>query len=167
MHDATPKPVPGTGRCPKCGSRKVKRLRFADPALTAFYSAQVERCLNPACKAVWEWFDPAQLLDEDDPRTSSFKEPCENCAFRSGSVEQRDPDQWRKLMADLKGAGGNPWTLFERGGGFYCHKGVVIDPAGEHGFAYPKDRRKLRPCRGWLRMVSAAADRLKETEDAG
>jgi hypothetical protein len=87
------------------------------------------------------------------PQTSSFKEPCDNCAFRPGSPEQKDKARWAELMASLK-----------ENGRFYCHKGVPIDPKSEHGFAYPtklvckelhptattEDVKRLRMCRGWL-----------------
>lgn len=148
-----PSKVKGAGRCPKCGSRKV---RSATIPKTGFYASAVESCVN--CKAIWEPFDPSQLLDADLPRTSSFKEPCDNCAFRPGSVEQKNPEKWAELMASLKG-----------GGRFYCHKGVPISPGSGHGFEYPtkpvskelapgamfEDVKKLRMCRGWLKMWSA------------
>lgn len=164
-----PQPLPGAGRCPSCGSRKVRRAICAEAAVTRFYAGTLEVCGNPACKAIWEPFDPAELLDADAPRTSSFRAPCDNCAFRSGSVEQRDPDRWRALMATLKGDG-DPYGMLT-GSGFYCHKGVPLDPGSERGFAYPNrrvevagrvietpDRQRLRPCRGWLRMVASALD---------
>jgi len=40
------------------------------------------------------------------------------------------------------------------GGAFHCHKGVPLDPEGEDGFDYPKDRpEKLRLCRGYLNAL--------------
>ena len=141
-----PEPVKGAGRCPKCASRRTIRSKCDDPRVTNFYSATLEIC--PNCKAIWEPFDPAQLLDPHIPTTSSFKEPCDNCAFRPGSVEQSDPKRWAELMADLK-----------KHGSFHCHKGVPIDPDNENGFAYPTDRKKLRLCRGWLKMWGARMDR--------
>lgn len=159
--------VAGAGRCPRCGSRSVKRVSKVG---TGFYADILEACQNPACDAVWEPIDTKLLLDARLPKTSSFTEPCDNCAFRHGSFEQSDPERWRKLMADLKGDPDDPYGALTAGG-FYCHKGVPIDPAGEHGFAYPtkiveiegqaieiQDRAKLRPCRGWLRMAFARAD---------
>ena len=121
-----------------------------------FYSQNLERCAN--CKAIWEPFDPTQLLDAHLPTTSSFKEPCDNCAFRPGSPEQSDPEKWAELMTSLK-----------TNGRFYCHKGVPISPGDPHGFAYPtrlvskelhptartEDVKRLRICRGWLKMFGA------------
>ena len=146
--------VAGAGRCPKCASRKVVRADW--PGEGEFYARTLEVCAN--CKAVWEPFDPAQLLDPHLPKTISFREPCDNCAFRPGSVEQSDPAKWAELMASLK-----------TDGRFYCHKGVPLDPGGKDGFAYPQkpistelcpghtmpDVKKLRMCRGWLTMWGA------------
>lgn len=66
--------------------------------------------------------------------------------------EQADTEEWKKTIASLKA-----------GGGFYCHKGVPIDPSNENGFAYPEDGRnprKMRLCRGYLNMWGTL--RLKE-----
>lgn len=144
----------GAGRCPRCHSRRVKRATI--PKTPGFYSPTLEACLNPACNAVWEPFDPGDLLDAGDI-TSSFREPCDNCAFRPGSPEQADPQRWAELMNALK----------HQNGRFYCHKGVPIEPASDHGFDYPRDRdgkiapAKLRLCRGWLRMWAAKLDKTE------
>lgn len=149
--------VRGAGRCPRCGSRKVRRMTVPS---TAFYADTLEGCVN--CKAFWEPFDPAQLLDAHLPTTSSFKEPCDNCAFRAGSPEQSNPERWAEVMASLK-----------LNGRFYCHKGVPITPGTEHGFDYPtklvsknlhptarsEDVKKLRMCRGWLKMFGARLEK--------
>lgn len=120
-------------QCPGCGSRKV----YYDPTLArAGYGPGLASC--PNCKALWEPFDPEQIWDPTDP-VCSFKEPCNNCAFRPGSDEQGDREKWRTLIDSLR-----------QGAAFYCHKGVPIEPGAEHGFAYPKERRKLRLCRGFL-----------------
>ncbi len=138
----------GAGRCPRCGSRKVARTPLPD---TRFYGREVEVCGN--CGAYWEPFDPAELLDKGEV-TSSFIEPCDNCAFRPDSPEQRNTEEWKKLMANLEAAGQ-----------FFCHKGVPIAPETENGFAYPADRsgkyqlRKMRLCRGFLRMWGARMDK--------
>lgn len=127
---------------------------------TEFYAETLEGCVN--CKAFWEPFDPKQLLDAHLPTTSSFKEPCDNCAFRPGSPEQSDPARWAELMASLK-----------TNGRFYCHKGVPIAPGSKHGFAYPEkpvskelapgamceDVKRLRMCRGWLKMLDGQLTR--------
>lgn len=147
----------GAGQCPRCASRKVTRVD-AEMEGVKFYGRVVEVCVN--CQAIWEPFDPAQLLDADAPRTSCFREPCDNCAFRPGSHEQQNVEEWKKTMASLKA-----------GGSFYCHKGVPINPRSENGFDYPLGpdgkalQRKMRLCRGFLRMWGRMYG-LKEERDA-
>lgn len=142
-----------TLHCPKCASSKVAHnpdVKFKG------YGPGIATCLN--CTAIWEPFDPAQIWDPSDPHCS-FKEPCNNCAFRPGSPEQADPGKWHDLVDQLK-----------CGASFFCHKGVPIEPDAEHGFAYPEklttvllgdtpvdvrvgDRKKLRLCRGYLNAL--------------
>lgn len=137
----------GADRCPRCGSRKIVK---ASQLVSSFYGKTLAVCGNCGCP--WEPFDPADLLDPDDPH-SSFKEPCDNCAFRPGSVEQRNAEEWKKTMASLKA-----------GGRFYCHKGVPMTPGKGHGFDYPVNKpRRLRLCRGYLRMLNQQLDKAKET----
>lgn len=141
----------GADQCPKCASRRT--ADFDAPSPTGFYSRVIRGCFN--CQAIWEPFDPADTIDPDD-RLSSFKEPCNNCAFRPGSPEQADTEEWKKTMASLKA-----------GGGFYCHKGVPIDVKNEIGFAYPdagKSPSKLRLCRGYLNMWGAMMDKRMRAE---
>ena len=126
-----------TQRCPKCGCRKVANA----PNMTADgYGPGLAFCMN--CRAIWEPFDPDQIWDPDDP-LCAFREPCNNCAFRPGSNEQQDREEWITLIGSLK-----------QGASFYCHKGVPIETAAEHGFAYPKTRTKLRLCRGYLNALN-------------
>ena len=138
-------PVRGAGRCPRCASRKVLSVEMPDEVRGDFYARSIEVCGN--CHAAWEPIDRALLWDAADP-VGSFSAPCDNCAFRPGSVEQRDRDGWIKTIGALKA-----------GGRFYCHKGVPIAPANPDGFAYPRDAagqpnpRKLRLCRGWLNTL--------------
>lgn len=140
----------GAGRCPRCGCRKVRRCDMPVDLSRDFYGRTLEICVN--CKAAWEPFDPAQIWDATDPMCS-FRDPCDNCAFRRGSPEQRNKERWAEIMDGLKS-----------GASFHCHKGVPIDPGGEHGFAYPHDRdgrpirSKLRLCRGYLNMLASWAD---------
>lgn len=141
-------------RCPKCSSRKVT----TDPTMQfKGYGPGIACCQN--CKTIWEPFDPKQIWDTTDPHCS-FKDPCNNCAFRAGSPEQADLEKWRALIDQLK-----------CGASFYCHKGVPIEPDAEHGFAYPtktltidiagshtvktSDPKKLRLCRGYLNALTA------------
>ena len=123
-------------QCPKCGSRRVN----VDMALSfKGYGPGLAAC--PNCRTLWEPFNPADIWDRTDPHCS-FREPCNNCAFRSGSDEQRDRERWLEIIAGLK-----------QGASFYCHKGVPISATSEHGFAYPSNRQKLRVCRGYLKAL--------------
>jgi hypothetical protein len=138
-----------TEQCPKCGCRKVG----FDPDMTVEgYGPGIATCIN--CKAIWEPFRPEHIWDKSDPHCS-FREPCNNCAFRPGSNEQADREKWIGLLDSLR-----------LGTSFYCHKGVPIEPAAEHGFAYPykdvvigghtvsvPDVSKLRLCRGFLNAM--------------
>lgn len=129
----------GSDQCPRCASR---RWIDARQPVTGFYAEIIRVCGN--CGTAWEPFDKADLLDTHD-RLSSFNHPCNNCAFRKGSPELADKDDWESKMISMS-----------FGAGFYCHKGVPIDPKNENGFAYPEDgknRRKLRLCRGYLNSI--------------
>ena len=100
----------------------------------------------PNCKTVWEPFEPDQIWDKSDPNCS-FKQPCNNCAFRKGSPERNDPHRWAELE-----------DAFESGAAFYCHKGVPIKPDAPNGFAYPErggkpDQKRLRLCRRYLNAI--------------
>ncbi len=131
----------GADQCPRCGSRAWIEPRVPSPG--RFYSDDARGCRN--CGTLWEPFAVADLVDQDE-QLSSFHHPCNNCAFRKGSPEQRDPEAFANLRAKLG------W----HGASFYCHKGVPIDPQNENGFAYPKDGkdpRKLRLCRGYLNQL--------------
>lgn len=139
----------GADQCPRCASRRWKDVH---QDATTFYAETLRVCGN--CGAAWEPFDPADAFDGDDP-LSSFKHPCNNCAFRKGSPEQSDKENWDGMLLGMAGMG-TP---------FYCHKGVVVAPAAEHGFEYPaggKDGGKLRLCRGYLN--SCVGPRLREDE---
>lgn len=126
----------GADQCPKCGSR---RWSDVDQQVTDFYSAKLRVCGN--CATAWEPFNQSDLLDDDD-RYSSFKHPCDNCAFRKGSPEQRDKEGWESKMISMS-----------FGNSFHCHKGVPVSPDSEIGFDYPADRNKLRLCRGYLNSI--------------
>jgi len=134
-----------TEKCPKCG---CKAVNVDVNAVVAGFGPGLACCIN--CDAIWEPFDPAQIWDKDD-HVCSFKEPCDNCAFRPGSNEQQDREKWIQLIKDLK-----------KGAMFFCHKGVPIEPDSEHGFAYSKDRTKLRICRGFLNALKGFVKEYKE-----
>lgn len=138
----------GADQCPRCGSRKWLDAETGGiPTPPDFYSRDVRACVN--CSTIWEPFDPAELLDPKREPLGAFNHPCNNCAFRKGSPEQRDPEGFAKLRAQLGWGGAQ----------FYCHKGVPVEPASDHGFAYPHDAngkaitRKLRLCRGYLNQL--------------
>ncbi len=39
--------------------------------------------------------------------------------------------------------------------------GVPIEPSAEHGFAYPKERKNLRLCRGYLNALKGLTKRME------
>ena len=124
----------GPACCPRCLGLRVRCE--AAPSGVDFYGRQIAICGD--CGTAWEPIDEASIWDRSDPSCCS-KEPCDKCAFRPGSPEQRDTEKWKALIANLRA-----------GAVFHCHKGVPIAPRSEHGFDYPKDRAKLRLCRGYL-----------------
>lgn len=131
----------GADQCPRCGSRRWATV----VAPSDFYADALSVCQNPACRTMWEPFDPAQLLDPEHEPLGAFREPCNNCAFRKGSPEQASG----QLLEEIRPKSWN-------GPRFYCHKGVPISPESEHGFDYPgggTDGRKLRLCRGYLNAL--------------
>lgn len=126
-----------TPRCPACRARDLVDGELPPTAARGFYALKVRICRR--CKCVWETEpEPVRRFDETFP----WKEPCDNCAFRPGSPELEDKAAWTALLEKLKA-----------GAGFYCHKGVPIDPTAEHGFRYPKDEAQLRLCAGFLAAV--------------
>ena len=122
-------------QCPRCGCKKVA---YQPTLVFKGHGPGIAAC--PNCEALWEPFLAEHIWDTSDPHCS-FKEPCNNCAFRPGSPEQKNPEEWKLLLDKLK-----------CGGQFFCHKGVPIDPTSKHGYAY---RKKLRLCRGYLNALFA------------
>lgn len=138
------KPVPGTASCcPKCRSTRVGTVDT--PKGIDFYGRKIAVCGN--CQTAWEPIDDSLIWDRDDA-CASFSAPCDNCAFRPGSPEQANTEEWKKTIASLRA-----------GAAFHCHKGVPLAPRSEHGFAYPHkadgkpDQKKLRLCRGYLNAL--------------
>jgi hypothetical protein len=156
--------------CPACRSRRIidmPREQFPMVDLDCDWQG----CLD--CKAIWEPFPEVYVRD---PVCAA---PCDNCAFRPGSPEQRDPARWAELMASFRGSDNYEGVP----GRFYCHKNTPIDL--EHGpgnFKFPRkpvrmnghvlrnadgsavmdfDVAKLRACSGWLRMMWARDDKRR------
>ncbi len=129
----------GADQCPRCASRRWATI----VAPSDFYGDELRACAY--CKTLWEPIDIEQLLDPENEPLGAFKDPCDNCAFRKGSPEQRDPERFETIRP-------KDWN----GPFFFCHKGVPIAPELPDGFAYPgggKDGRKLRLCRGYLNSL--------------
>lgn len=141
----------GKGRCPRCFGTLVGGGELPiDADGGNFYARQIAVCGR--CAIAWEPVDEALIWDRSDPHCST-SEPCNNCAFRPGSPEQRDTAEWNKTMASLRA-----------GASFYCHKGVPLKPMGEHGFDYSKDQRQLRLCRGYLNALGRWWKRPKDDD---
>lgn len=166
--------------CPSCGSRRLVlmgRERFKealDVPEAVRPDSDWQGCVD--CKAVWEAYP---VVYARDPVCA---EPCDNCAFRPGSPEQRDPKRWRELMDQLK----LPLDAPGRGQ-FFCHKGIPIDmDKGPGNFLFPKrrvtmdgqllrngdgsevltaDTTRMRTCSGYLRMTWALNDKRADAGD--
>ena len=126
----------GADECPRCGGSRVAIITLPD-------AGTHNGCL--ACKTIWEPFNPADMVDDDD-QYSSFKEPCDNCAFRPGSPEREDKESWKDLLQHLQ----------LNGIAFMCHKGVPVSQKEGESHDHPKTERgvpdfsRSRYCRGWL-----------------
>lgn len=126
----------GADDCPRCddGGRTIAMK---------LEHAIMHGCME--CQTIWEPFAVEDLVEPEDPQ-SSFREMCDNCAFRPDSPERADPIGWANLLETL--AAGTP---------FCCHKGVPIVrgvPGVTHD--HPKlpngspNISKARFCRGWI-----------------
>jgi hypothetical protein len=119
--------------CPRCGGRVYATIRTAK-------GGQLDAC--PRCRVVWEREERA------DPHT----ERCDNCAFRPGSPEQRDPEKWRQIVEET----------VKKHGIFYCHKRVPAT-IGEKGYEFQHEIGadgvvcNATECVGWLEAVLARA----------
>lgn len=142
----------GADQCPTCGKEAGLEFRKIGDPLVRYI------CANRECATVWEPFDPADLLD-DEP-TSSFKTPCDNCAFRKDSPERQDEEQWALKMESFTTF---PPTVF------LCHKGVPVSKEDGEAHDYPKkengevDLGQSRYCRGWLNLQRGIEDRAMKT----
>ena len=128
----------GVDECPACGSAKTFILHARGMESHA-------ACRE--CGSMWEPFDPAALCIADDPM-SMFKQPCDNCAFRPGSVERSDPEEWKKLRAELRDGITS----------FWCHKGVPLSNEPDQSHDQPRladgtpDIANMRECAGWVAL---------------
>ena len=128
----------GADQCPRCGSSHTASFIVRDAGVHA-------GCLD--CNTLWEPFDPAELIDPDDPY-SSFRDMCENCAFRPGSPERENKGDWDAMIADLR----------IRGRPFMCHKGTPISFEEGQSHDHPRnpdgshDISRMRFCRGYLQL---------------
>lgn len=138
-------------RCPRCRSTNLVRgQKHPERPSGTFYDV----CRD--CRAVWESI-PAGEAHTRDGELMPFREACDNCAFRAGSPESQDKEEWKKLMEQLRA-----------GGQFFCHKGVPLVTVGEGArasFEFPKrldgewDRDRMRLCRGFLNAWSKWVER--------
>ena len=130
----------GADHCPVCGSDRVHTFKFSSSGNT------IAGC--KVCQTMWEPFNPADLLDDDD-QYSSFKDMCDNCAFRPGSPEREDKESWKDQLEHLA-LNGIP---------FMCHKGVPISRKKGETHDHPEERE------GRLRYLPLAVlPRLLEVE---
>ena len=74
-------------------------LRQITDSITCDWQA----CLD--CRAVWEPFPPTYARDP------VCAEPCDNCAFRFGSPEQKDTEGWNYLIEILRSGVGMPFLI--------------------------------------------------------
>jgi len=131
--------------CPSCKSIRIEHVS-APPTALSHRPTDYDVCR--ACGTVWEAYPDNWCEDVVGA------EPCDNCAFRPDSPEQKSPEQWRELVAKLRA-----------GGEFYCHKGAPIlglthakkTSDGNYEVEFDADwiRRRGRKCAGFMRMVWA------------
>jgi len=120
------------GRCGGCGSRDVLTLQ-GDPG-------GLGKCM--ACGR----FQHVETRDWPE------SELCDDCAYRKGSPERDDPEEWAKLK-----------RIAQDGTAFHCHKGLAFDPAtGDYAPPDPATGRATI-CAGWLR-ANIAHHRRRERQ---
>jgi hypothetical protein len=124
--------------CPRCKSIRITRVNQT--------GTPYDVCR--ACGTVWEAYP------EDWCEDVVGASPCDNCAYRPGSPEQKDAKGWKQLIATLRA-----------GGEFRCHKGAPIhgllggapNPDGSTTVEFDAEwvQRHGRKCAGFIRMVWA------------
>jgi hypothetical protein len=165
--DACGIPRPRDNWCPSCRSKRIHDMPKDFFPAEFGVDCDWQGCLD--CRAVWEPF-PASYA-----RDPVCAEPCDNCAFRPGSPEQRDSAKWKALIETLKPD--QSYGYFT--GRFFCHKNVPIDlTKGPGNFLFPQkpllmdgepvrkedgsiatteDPAKMRTCTGFFAHVLAAS----------
>ena len=134
----------GADQCPVCASDRSANVTVGKETIAG--------C--KVCQTLWEPFDPAQLLDDDD-QYSSFKDMCGNCAFRPGSPEREDKEAWKEQLEHL--------ALNDIP--FMCHKGIPISRKKGETHDHPKNEKghydigRARFCRGYLKWSLKMEDR--------
>lgn len=119
--------------CPRCGGPVFASIGTAE-------GVQMDCCGR--CSIVWE----------REERANPHAERCDNCAFRPGSPEQRDPEKWREIVDGT----------VRKHGVFYCHKRVPAT-IGEKGYEFQHEIGadglvcNATECVGWLDAVLARA----------
>jgi hypothetical protein len=136
------KPYRPPRRCPRCKSTRIEHKRLMG---TSHVETDYDMCLN--CATCWEAYPENWCEDVVGA------EPCDNCAFRPGSPEQADPEEWKKLVALLKA-----------GREFRCHKGSPIlglAPGSDSKVEFDADwvQKHGRTCAGFMRMVWSMRDK--------
>jgi hypothetical protein len=132
---ATPHQPPRV--CPNCKSIRIEHTTLPATALS-HRSTAYDLCRD--CATVWEAY-PDDWCEDVVGAT-----PCDNCAFRSGSPEQQNPNEWRALIAELRA-----------GGEFRCHKGAPILGVLEDKPTFDTAwvQRRGRKCAGFMLLVWA------------
>lgn len=113
-----------TDRCPVvgCGSRSIHRHELGSAIALSVTRAwgnknecPIDQCME--CAAIWEPWPDGTSSDCVE------REPCDNCAYRAGSRESADKEEWQRLTFVAKEAA----ELGVTGAGrFACHKGIPI-----------------------------------------
>ena len=156
------KPIPAMKRCPvkKCRGTRIHRhgpdSRLARKISQAWGNGTT--CPIDQCKDCGNFWEP---WPDDDPgdlyRDVVDREPCDNCAYRAGSAESRDPEKWTEL-ADLAKRAADT-SFFETGRPWFgCHKGIPIRIAEEgisFDFALTGRTPEQQTCAGFMRIVWA------------
>lgn len=136
--------------CPNCKSIRIERTTLPPTGLSHRATAY-DLCRE--CATVWEAYP------DDWCEDVVGADPCDNCAFRSGSPEQQDPKGWKTLIDALRA-----------GQEFRCHKGAPIKGLFDRKRGTKPDTFEVefdedwvqkhgRKCAGFMRLVWAMRDK--------